>query len=78
MSLSVSARSAILIDGQSGRVLFGKDEHEKRRIASITKIMTAVLAIESGKMKDTVKVSKRAIQAEGSSIYLKEGQKVSL
>ncbi len=40
--------------------------------------MTAVLAIESGKMKDTVKVSKRAIQAEGSSIYLKEGQKVSL
>ncbi|KPN15462.1 D-alanyl-D-alanine carboxypeptidase [Bacillus australimaris] len=77
-SLSVSARSAILIDGQSGRVLFGKDEHEKRRIASITKIMTAVLAIESGKMKDTVKVSKHAIQAEGSSIYLKEGQKVSL
>ncbi|UYO34312.1 D-alanyl-D-alanine carboxypeptidase [Bacillus zhangzhouensis] len=78
ISLSVSARSAILMDGQSGRVLFGKDEHEKRRIASITKIMTAVLAIESGKMKDTVKVSKRAIQAEGSSIYLKEGQKVSL
>lgn len=78
ISLSVSARSAILIDGQSGRVLFGKDEHEKRRIASITKIMTAVLAIESGKMKDTVKISKRAIQAEGSSIYLKEGQKVSL
>lgn len=78
VSLSVSARSAILIDGQSGRVLFGKDEHEKRRIASITKIMTAVLAIESGKMNDMVKVSKRAIQAEGSSIYLKEGQKVSL
>ncbi|KEP27274.1 D-alanyl-D-alanine carboxypeptidase family protein [Bacillus zhangzhouensis] len=78
ISLSVSARSAILIDGQSGRVLFGKDEHEKRRIASITKIMTAVLAIESGKMKDTVTISKRAIQAEGSSIYLKEGQKVSL
>ncbi|MFS0656400.1 D-alanyl-D-alanine carboxypeptidase family protein [Bacillus sp. 179-C3.3 HS] len=77
-SLSVSARSAILIDGHSGRVLFGKDEHEKRRIASITKIMTAVLAIESGKMKDTVRVSKRATQAEGSSIYLKEGQKVSL
>ena len=40
--------------------------------------MTAVLAIESGKMNDMVKVSKRAIQAEGSSIYLKEGQKVSL
>ncbi|MFB8735056.1 hypothetical protein ACEQPO_17865 [Bacillus sp. SL00103] len=37
--------------------------------------MTAVLAIESGKMKDTVKVSKRAIQAEGSSIYLKKGRR---
>ncbi|MGE6629480.1 D-alanyl-D-alanine carboxypeptidase family protein [Bacillus sp. NPDC077027] len=77
-SLSVSAKSAILIDGQSGRVLIGKDEHEKRKIASITKIMTAILAIESGKMKEPVKVSPRVLQAEGSSIYLKEGQKVSL
>ncbi|MFN2745537.1 D-alanyl-D-alanine carboxypeptidase family protein [Bacillus sp. z60-18] len=77
-SIHVSAKSAIVIDGQSGRVLFAKDEHEKRRIASITKIMTAILAIESGKLEDTVTVSDRAAGTEGSSIYLTSGQKVKL
>ncbi|MEY9217513.1 hypothetical protein ABIA50_002004 [Bacillus subtilis] len=52
-AIDVSAKSAIIIDGASGRVLYAKDEHQKRRIASITKIMTAVLAIESGKMDQT-------------------------
>ena len=77
-SLHVSARSAIVMDGQSGRVLFAKDEHEKRRIASITKIMTAILAVESGKLDETVTVSDRAVKTEGSSIYLTSGQKVKL
>ncbi|MCF7618006.1 D-alanyl-D-alanine carboxypeptidase [Bacillus sonorensis] len=77
-SISVSAKSAIVMDGSSGRVLFAKDEHEKRRIASITKIMTAILAIESGKLEETVTVSDRAVRTEGSSIYLKSGQKVKL
>ncbi|WP_307891882.1 D-alanyl-D-alanine carboxypeptidase family protein [Bacillus swezeyi] len=76
--ISVSARSAIVIDGHSGRVLFAKDEHEKRRIASITKIMTAILAVESGKLEETVTVSGRAAGTEGSSVYLKSGQKVKL
>lgn len=74
----VSAQSAILMEQHSGRVLFEKDAHTKRRIASITKIMTAILAIESGKMDDTVTVSARAVRAEGSSIYLKEGEKIKL
>ncbi|CUB24470.1 D-alanyl-D-alanine carboxypeptidase DacB [Bacillus spizizenii] len=77
-AIDVSAKSAIVIDGASGRVLFAKDEHEKRRIASITKIMTAVLAIESGKMDETVTVSANAVRTEGSAIYLTEGQKVKL
>lgn len=77
-AINVSAKSAIVIDGISGRVLFAKDEHEKRRIASITKIMTAVLAIESGKMEETVTVSANAVRTEGSAIYLTEGQKVKL
>ncbi|MEC1648704.1 D-alanyl-D-alanine carboxypeptidase family protein [Bacillus halotolerans] len=77
-AINVSAKSAIVIDGTSGRVLFAKDEHEKRRIASITKIMTAVLAIESGKMEETVTVSANAVRTEGSAIYLTEGQKVKL
>ena len=45
------------MEQQSGRILFAKEAHEEKRIASITKIMTAILAIESGKLNDTVKVS---------------------
>jgi serine-type D-Ala-D-Ala carboxypeptidase (penicillin-binding protein 5/6) len=77
-SISVSARSAILIEQESGRVLYEKDAHKVSRIASITKIMTAILAIESGKMNDMVKVSDKAVRAEGSSIYLKPGEKIKL
>lgn len=74
----VSAASAVLIEQKSGRVLFEKDAHTKRRIASITKIMTAILAIESGKMNKYVKVSEQATRAEGSSVYLKPGEKIKL
>lgn len=77
-SISVSASSAILIEQESGRVLFEKDAHKVSRIASITKIMTAILAIESGKMNNMVKVSEKAAHAEGSSIYLKPGEKIKL
>lgn len=74
----VSAQSAILMEQHSGRILFEKDAHTKRRIASITKIMTAILAIESGKMDDMVTVSARAVHTDGSSIYLREGEKIKL
>lgn len=77
-SVSVSARGAILMDQESGRLLFGKNAHEQMRIASITKIMTAIVAIESGKLKDTVKVSENAANTEGSSLYLKPGEKIKL
>jgi serine-type D-Ala-D-Ala carboxypeptidase (penicillin-binding protein 5/6) len=77
-SVSVSAASAVLIEQKSGRILYEKDAHTKRRIASITKIMTAKLAIESGKMNQYVKVSEQATHAEGSSVYLKPGEKIKL
>jgi serine-type D-Ala-D-Ala carboxypeptidase (penicillin-binding protein 5/6) len=77
-SVSVSAASAVLLEQKSGRILFEKDAHTKRRIASITKIMTAKLAIESGKMNEYVKVSEQATRAEGSSVYLKPGEKIKL
>ncbi|OHR64290.1 D-alanyl-D-alanine carboxypeptidase [Bacillus sp. HMSC76G11] len=76
--MGVSARSAILIEQESGRVLFEKDAHAIRRIASITKIMTAILAIESGKMDEKATVSNRAIHTEGSAVYLQEGEKIKL
>jgi len=75
---SVGAASAVLIEQKTGRILFEKDAFTKRRIASITKIMTAILAIESGKMNKYVKVSEQATRTEGSSIYLKPGEKILL
>lgn len=77
-SVSVSARSAVLIEQNSGRILYQKNAFEVSRIASITKIMTAILAIESGKLNEMVTVSNRAVRAEGSSIYLKPGEKIKL
>ncbi|HEX7064213.1 MAG TPA: D-alanyl-D-alanine carboxypeptidase family protein [Bacillales bacterium] len=77
-SLNVSANNAVLMEAESGRVLFAKDAHEKQRIASITKIMTAIVAIESGKLKQKVTISKRAAYTEGSSLYLKPGDKIRL
>ncbi|RLQ95047.1 D-alanyl-D-alanine carboxypeptidase family protein [Falsibacillus albus] len=77
-TISLSAQSAILMDQDSGRVLYEKDAHQQLRIASITKIMTAIIAIESGKLNKKVKVSKKAVYTEGSSIYLKQGEKIKL
>jgi serine-type D-Ala-D-Ala carboxypeptidase (penicillin-binding protein 5/6) len=76
--ITVSAQAAVLMDQKSGRVLFGKDVHKKLRIASITKVMTAILAIESGKLDEKVTVSNNAYGTEGSSIYLKKGEKITL
>ncbi|MDQ0269292.1 D-alanyl-D-alanine carboxypeptidase family protein [Cytobacillus purgationiresistens] len=77
-SISVSARNAIIIEQESGRILYEKAANDPQRIASITKIMTAILAIESGKLDDMVKISEKAVRAEGSSIYLKQGEEVKL
>ncbi|RFU67795.1 D-alanyl-D-alanine carboxypeptidase [Peribacillus saganii] len=77
-AIGVSARNAVLMEQDSGRVLYEVNAHEKRRIASITKIMTAILALESGKMDQTVKISDKAIGTEGSALYLQHGQKMKL
>nr|WP_227994823.1 D-alanyl-D-alanine carboxypeptidase family protein [Oceanobacillus sp. CFH 90083] len=74
----VSAQQAVLIEQSSGRVLFAKDADEQASIASITKVMTAIIAIESGKMDEKATVSRNAIYTEGSSIYLEQGEKMSL
>lgn len=73
-----SAQSAILIDLSTGRPLYEKNAHQKLKIASITKVMTAVIAIESGKLNKQVKVSRLASHTEGSSLYLKEGETIPL
>lgn len=74
----VSAANSILMEEITGRVLFEKDAYEQKPVASITKVMTAIIAIEQGKLKDQIKASHRAVYSEGSSIYLEIGEKMSL
>lgn len=76
--ISVSAASAILVDAESGRVLYEKNAQEKRLIASITKLMTALVAVESTPNLDCVLPIKAEYQAEGSSMYLRPGEEITL
>lgn len=75
---SVSAQTAILIEANSGEVLYEKKADAKAYPASITKIMTALLAIENGDLDKIVKVPQNAVGVEGSSIYLEKEEKISL
>lgn len=77
-AISTNAETAALIDVASGRILYSQKGDKQVRIASLTKIMTAIVAIENGKLSDLVKVSGRAFGKEGSSIYLKLGEEMSL
>lgn len=72
------AQAAALIDVTSGRLLYSKSGDERMRIASLTKIMTAIVAIERGNLKDPVKVTKNSFAKEGSSLFLKLGEEMSL
>ena len=75
----ISAASYVLMDGDSGRVLAEKNCHERRLIASITKLMTGLVALESGhSLDEEVTISPEWAGAEGSSIYLVPGERVSL
>ncbi len=74
----VSARHAVVIECDSGDVVYGKNERVKAPMASTTKIMTAYLAIKYGALDKTVVIPKEATNIEGSSIYLKEGERLSL
>ena len=71
---AISAECAILIDAQTGRVLYEKQAEEKSLIASATKIMTALVICEQTNVLDRVKIPKEAVGIEGSSMYLKEGE----
>ena len=77
-AVSTSATSAILMDADSGRVLYEQNADKRMLIASTTKIMTALVAIRDGDLSDMVKVSRNAAYTEGSSMYLKEGEKLTL
>lgn len=79
----LKAKSAIIIDAASGNVLFEKDSHEKLAMASVTKIMTMLLVMESvseGKLSldDMVPVTEHAYRMGGTQVYLKPGEQFSV
>lgn len=78
-TVKISAAAAVLMDAGTGRVLWERDSHTPRLIASTTKLMTALVALESGHgLEEMVTVAPEWTGAEGSSIYLRPEEKVTL
>ncbi len=76
--LAISAESAIVLDQDSNRVLYKKNIDEQKLIASTTKIMTCIVALENGKLSDEITVDEAVLKAYGSAIYIELGEKISL
>lgn len=77
-AIEISATSAILMDMDGGRILYAKDIQNKRTVASISKIMTAIVAIENKDIKDEVTIGSEIEKAYGSGIYIKQGEILTL
>ncbi len=75
---AVSARRAYVLDAVSGRELFARNEDQRSLIASTTKIMTALIICEQCNVLDRMRIPKEAVGIEGSSMYLKEGEVLTL
>jgi serine-type D-Ala-D-Ala carboxypeptidase (penicillin-binding protein 5/6) len=74
----IHAAAAILVDARTGEALFSRNPDEPRPPASVTKILTALVILEHGRMTDTVEVSREAAQTGGHRLGLRTGQRVSL
>ena len=77
-AISVSAECACVIDALTGRVIYNKNMEKQHTMASTTKIMTALVALENSMPDQIVTVSKNAAGKEGTSLYLKAGQKATM
>ncbi|CBE67179.1 MAG: D-alanyl-D-alanine carboxypeptidase [Candidatus Methylomirabilis oxygeniifera] len=75
---ALSASSALLMDADTGAILFARHHMERRSPASTTKIMTALLILEEGQLDDKVLISERAAAVSGTGLGLRRGQRVVL
>lgn len=75
---NINSRSAVVIDRNSSKILFGKEENSIRKMASTTKIMTCLLTIENCNLTDIVEISKKSASTGGSRLGLKTGDKISV
>ena len=74
----IAAQKAVLMDAATGRVLYEKDANSRSLIASTTKIMTALIVCEQCNVLDRMRIPKEAVGIEGSSMYLQEGEVLTL
>lgn len=77
-SIDVSAKSIVLIEADSGDIIFKKNAFIPMRMASTTKIMTALVVIENCNLDKEIIIPKEAVGIEGSSIYLNEGERLTI
>ena len=75
---AISAEKAILVDAGTGRVLYEKQADQQSLIASTTKIMTALIVCEQCNVLDRMRIPAEAVGIEGSSMYLQEGEVLTL
>lgn len=75
---ALSAEKAILVDAATGRVLYEKNADERSLIASTTKIMTALVVCEQCNVLDRMRIPREAVGIEGSSMYLQDGEVLTL
>lgn len=75
---SINSKSAIVIERSTKAILYGKNENEKRKMASTTKIMTAIIVLENSNLSDTVEISKRSAGTGGSRLGLKFSDKITV
>lgn len=75
---SINSRAGIVLDRNSGMILYGKNENEKRKMASTTKIMTALIVIENSNLNDIVTISSKSAGTGGSRLGLHKNDKISV
>lgn len=75
---NISSEAYAVLETGSNRLLYSKNKDEKLPMASTTKVMTAIIALEKGNLNDVIEIKKEYTGIEGTSIYLAEGEKLSL
>lgn len=74
----INSRACVVIDRNTNTILCGKNQNQKRKMASTTKIMTATIIIENCDLNETIEVSKKAAGTGGSRLGLKTGDKITI
>ena len=73
-----TSKSSVVMDLNSGSVLYQKNANEKRLIASITKIMTAIITLENISLNKEIKVGEEVLKMYGTNIYVEVGEKITI